>query len=102
MPQTTDQHRVQQTVEGSIDHSASAGLATLTEREREVLRTFVVLLNDKKVALHLGTKGQTVRNQINSILHKLNVSSRLELLALVHSSPALLRALPISHDRTIG
>lgn len=60
----------------------------LTPREREVLALFVTLLNDKKVARHLRTQVQTVKNQLASIEHKLGVGSRNELIALVLSMNA--------------
>ena len=56
--------------------------ATLTSREWEVLQLYLCLLNDKKVAGRLGTKVQTVRNQLASIEHKLHVCSREELISV--------------------
>jgi len=66
----------------SIDDSL---LATLTPRESEVLTLWLDGFNDKKVARCLGTKVQTVRNQLASIEHKLGARSREELVALTHS-----------------
>jgi DNA-binding CsgD family transcriptional regulator len=51
-------------------------LALLTDREREVLRLYVPSMNAKEVAHRLGTKVQTVRNQLASIEHKLGVEGR--------------------------
>jgi hypothetical protein len=39
--------------------------------------------NDKAIAQALGKQTQTIRNQIASVLHKLGVTSREELIALV-------------------
>jgi len=55
----------------------------LTPREVNVVSLFVKLFNDKTVARTLGTKQQTVRNQIASAMRKLNVHSREELVALI-------------------
>ena len=60
-------------------------LATLTPREREVLRIYLELLNDKRVAGFLGRRPQTIRNHLASIEHKLGVRSREELVSLAVS-----------------
>lgn len=60
-----------------------AALASLTAAEQAVLRLFVVLPYDKAIAAHSGKRVQTVRNQIASILKKLDVHSREELLVLI-------------------
>jgi DNA-binding NarL/FixJ family response regulator len=52
---------------------------SLSPRERVVARLFLQELCDKKVARQLGTRPQTVRNQITSIEKKLGVESREEL-----------------------
>jgi DNA-binding NarL/FixJ family response regulator len=54
----------------------------LTDREWQVLWHFIASPNDKRVASSLGTRPQTVRNQLNSISHKLGVRSRVELAIL--------------------
>jgi DNA-binding NarL/FixJ family response regulator len=54
-------------------------LDLLSPRERDVVRLFLKDPCDKKVARLLGTKPQTVRNQISSIEKKLGVASREEL-----------------------
>ena len=64
---------------------------TLTEREREVLTRFLEHFNDKQVAKTLGTRQQTVRNQIRSIQIKLGEKSRAEMVAAaLGGSPASL------------
>jgi len=54
----------------------------LTDREWEVLWRYIASPNDKRVASSLGTRPQTVRNQLNSISRKLGVQSRVELAIL--------------------
>jgi DNA-binding CsgD family transcriptional regulator len=61
-------------------------LATLSAREREVLALYLKLLNPKAVASRLGTRPQTVRNQLASIEHKLGVRSTEELISKLLSS----------------
>jgi DNA-binding CsgD family transcriptional regulator len=51
----------------------------LSPREKEVVRLFLEEPCDKRVAKRLGTRPQTVRNQISSIEKKLGVESREEL-----------------------
>ncbi|MCI0358692.1 MAG: helix-turn-helix transcriptional regulator [Planctomycetaceae bacterium] len=60
-----------------------AKLSTLTPREREVLDFWLQLLNPKAVAKRLGTRPQTVRNQLAAIQHKLGTRSHEELIAKV-------------------
>jgi DNA-binding CsgD family transcriptional regulator len=67
-------------------------LARLTPREREVLITYIENPCQKRVAKILGTKEQTVRNQLASIVGKLEVGSREEMLILVLRSYYLSRA----------
>jgi len=56
-------------------------LALLTGREREVLRLYLESFNAKEVARRLGTRPQTVRNQLASIEQKVGVEGREELVA---------------------
>jgi DNA-binding CsgD family transcriptional regulator len=76
-------HPPQPNQDSCVDNQAL--LDKLTAREREVLNLFLKLLNDKRVARQLGTRIQTVKNQLASIEHKLGVSSRGELIALALS-----------------
>jgi DNA-binding NarL/FixJ family response regulator len=55
--------------------------ATLTAREREVLNCFIEQKNDKLVALTLGLCIQTVHNYMAAILSKLDLPSRIDLVA---------------------
>ena len=62
---------------------AVKSLRCLTPREQEVLIRFLEFLDDKRVAHSLGISACTVRNQIASIMDKLSVESRLELIATI-------------------
>jgi DNA-binding CsgD family transcriptional regulator len=64
-------------------NAAVESLKGLTQREREVLVHLLEHLDDKKVARCLGTSVSTVRNQIASIMDKLSVESRMELIATI-------------------
>lgn len=66
---------------GSIPKCFFESFSSLTHREREVLSLFMEQPSDKKVANRLGTHLRTVRNQLVSIMHKLGVNSRAELVA---------------------
>jgi DNA-binding NarL/FixJ family response regulator len=63
----------------------TALLAPLSRRERQVAILFVETASDKLVAHRLGRAVQTVRNHIASILNKLGVGSRDQLLLLLLS-----------------
>jgi DNA-binding CsgD family transcriptional regulator len=67
---------------------SDGAFAPLTRREREVLQLYLELLNAKKVARRLGTRAQTVRNQLAAIEHKLGLSSREELVAFAVARPS--------------
>jgi DNA-binding CsgD family transcriptional regulator len=58
-------------------------LPLISNREREVLILFMKHLNDETVAGELGTSRQTVRNQVASMMRKLGLDSREELVATV-------------------
>jgi DNA-binding NarL/FixJ family response regulator len=62
------------------DPALAARLAALTSREREVLAVFLDVCHDKGVAQRLGRNVHTIRNQVTSIMHKLAVASRSELI----------------------
>jgi DNA-binding NarL/FixJ family response regulator len=62
----------------AIDPTLAARLATLTPRE--VLDVFLDICHDKGVAHRLGRNVHTIRNQVTSIMHKLGVGSRTELI----------------------
>jgi DNA-binding NarL/FixJ family response regulator len=62
-----------------VDHEA-AKIATLTEREREVLTLIGEGLKNKEIADKLFISEWTVRHHITSIFSKLEVSDRVELI----------------------
>jgi len=55
---------------------SQAELATLTRREREVLKLLAEGLLYKQIATHLGISMDTVRQYLRSIYYKLHVNSR--------------------------
>jgi DNA-binding NarL/FixJ family response regulator len=61
--------------------SARSAFPDLTEREREVLALMAQGLSNDDVAERLGTSLKTVRNQVSSILSKLEVPGREEAIA---------------------
>jgi two-component system, NarL family, nitrate/nitrite response regulator NarL len=54
----------------------SREIATLTPRERQVLRLLDEGLSNKEIAGHLCIEAATVKNHVHRILKKLNVSTR--------------------------
>jgi DNA-binding NarL/FixJ family response regulator len=59
--------------------AASEGIGTLTPRERAVVQLLVQGLRNRDIADRLFLSEQTVKNHLNSIFGKLQVSDRLEL-----------------------
>jgi DNA-binding NarL/FixJ family response regulator len=55
------------------------GLANLTSREREIAASIAEGRSNREIAKQLGVSEQTVKNHVTSILHKVGVSSRLQL-----------------------
>jgi len=62
------------------DRYAQQALASLTERERDVLAVLADGLNDKEIAVRLRISVETARNHMARILNKLGVESRLQAL----------------------
>ena len=58
--------------------------ATLTRREREIVRWMADGLKNRQIAERLTISEATVRNHLSSIFAKLNVSSRTELAVYAH------------------
>ena len=86
---TTETKQLRSLMKRRRAHADSAigyieGIETLTPREREVLLKFIERPCDKEVASRLGTRTQTVRNQMRSIQAKFGVSSRAELIAVIY------------------
>jgi two-component system nitrate/nitrite response regulator NarL len=70
-----------QTLEKHVDKadSEAARLASLTERERQIISLISDGLNTEQMATHLFIAESTVRNHVASIFKKLNVPDRLRL-----------------------
>jgi two-component system, NarL family, nitrate/nitrite response regulator NarL len=62
-----------------VEESEKAKIATLTEREREVIERACEGLKNKQIADRLFISDTTVRHHLTSIFSKLEVSDRLEL-----------------------
>ena len=70
-----------------------AKIATLTEREREVIALLAEGLRNREIAQRLFLSETTVTHHLTSIFTKLGVSDRLQLLVYVHRH-GLARSLP--------
>ena len=75
----------------SATDNGHAGLERLTRRERQVLDGLVAGLSPATIAERDFVSVITVRNQVQSILTKLNVHSQLEAVATVHRYGWMLR-----------
>jgi len=64
---------------GNKDDPEAARIASLTEREKEVVALVAQGLNRKQIAEELFISEATARNHLTSILNKIGVSDRLEL-----------------------
>jgi two-component system nitrate/nitrite response regulator NarL len=62
----------------------AARIATLTEREREVIRLVGEGLKNKQIGDRLSITDTTVRHHLTSIFTKLGVESRLEMVIFAH------------------
>jgi DNA-binding NarL/FixJ family response regulator len=60
-----------------IDRAVSS--LRLTTRERELIFAITAGQNNKQIALTLGIREQSVKNQLSALYHKLGVGSRLQL-----------------------
>ena len=70
---------------GTSALAPGAERAPLTGRELEVLRLLAAGMNTKRLAETLRVTRATVRNHVQSILHKLGVHSRLAAVVFAHS-----------------
>ncbi|NNE01196.1 MAG: hypothetical protein HKN47_28105 [Pirellulaceae bacterium] len=74
-------------IDSSGEHSPRnirASLASLTSREREVLRLFLDGINTKLIAKRLGVGYQTIDKHRNRALRKLHCGSLIELANMLH------------------
>jgi DNA-binding NarL/FixJ family response regulator len=72
-------------------------IATLTAREREVIRLVGQGLRNEEIAKRLALREKTVRNHLTSVYDKLGVHDRLELAIYAHRR----RLASLDEDRTI-
>ena len=87
-------------VPATSDQGGSSGIASLTQREREVLTTIAKGYRNKQIAQELGISEVTVRHHLTAIFSKLKVSDRLELLIYAHSHGLIeLRHYPLNTSR---
>jgi DNA-binding NarL/FixJ family response regulator len=64
-------------VENQAVAESSSVLATLTEREKDVLRLLVLGVQRMEIARRLGLSGNTVRTHLRHLMQKLGVSTQL-------------------------
>ncbi len=64
--------------QGSPGETSAAGIASLTEREREILEMIALGMSNKVIASRLFISEKTVKTHANHVFHKLGVSSRLQ------------------------
>jgi DNA-binding NarL/FixJ family response regulator len=81
--------------------SPTPDLATLTEREREVMRLAVEGLTNDEIADRLFISSTTVKSHLGHVLAKLGVTSRARLIALVYEN-GLIDASPSPSATTAG
>jgi FixJ family two-component response regulator len=70
------------------NHSATSRLATLTEREREVMMLAAVGLPNKEIARRLGISHRTVEIHKARLMHKTGAATLLDLARLADASRA--------------
>ncbi len=75
--------------ENAEEKALSEELASLTAREREVIKLIGEGLKNKAIASRMGVSDKTVQNHLTSIFRKLDVNDRLELAAFARRSNLL-------------
>ena len=70
-------------------HGETPGGENLTEREGQTLALIAAGMSNKQIGRELGISDGTVKIYVRSLLQKLNLHSRLELAARVHSGALL-------------
>lgn len=63
----------------AVQRAAEVDQASLSDREREVLRRLAQGQRNKEIALHLGISDRTVETYRNRLMHKLNVNNLADL-----------------------
>jgi two-component system, NarL family, response regulator LiaR len=69
---------IQRALTGTSKNDAGKSSMELSEREQEVLNLVAKGLNNKDIGVKLAISVRTVQGHLNSIFHKLSVSSRTE------------------------
>jgi DNA-binding CsgD family transcriptional regulator len=86
-PVSGDDEMVDGRVSGLLSERAGVNLATLSEREREVLELALTGLSARAIAERLTLTEATIRSHLSRIYAKLGVGGRVELLAHFHTQP---------------
>jgi len=73
--------------------------ALLTRREEEVLRFIADGLTNKEIAMRLSLEASTVKNHVHSILRKLSIGKRSDILSVRDHRPPVLRVTSGQRDR---
>jgi DNA-binding NarL/FixJ family response regulator len=69
---------------GAANEAVPQPFASLTEREREIVRLVGEGLRNEEIARRLGISEKTVRNHLTAVFDKVGVSGRLELVVLAY------------------
>jgi pimeloyl-ACP methyl ester carboxylesterase/DNA-binding CsgD family transcriptional regulator len=80
-------------VRGQSERSAGTAFALLTARERDVLELIARGLDNAQIASQLSLSAKTVRNHINNIFSKLDITNRAQ--AIVRAREAGFGRLPV-------
>ncbi len=74
-------------VKGLLHEAGAIGKGPITGREQEIIDSVCQRLSNKEIAERLGLSPHTVKVHLNRIFGKLNVTSRLQLMALALDGP---------------
>lgn len=70
-----------------VDADARGAMSRLTPREREIMALVRRGRRNREIAAELGVEEKTVKNHLNSIYSKLDLSSRIEAMAIPPAEP---------------
>ncbi|MEM9216462.1 MAG: response regulator transcription factor [Cyanobacteria bacterium P01_F01_bin.150] len=90
VPSTSSMASSSTSIKTSFSNTQIAALATLTEREKEVLNLIAQGANNREIADALYISEKTVKNHITNILGRLGVRDRTQAAILAHTNPGLL------------